>query len=286
LRAGDDALAGVLANGVWNGEMAIAMKSGGRLLVESRWSLLRDERTRSRSVLTIHSKITEKTKRGDRPERVQPPESVGALVRGFAHDLNNVLGPILMAVDLFKMAMKSQRELDLLETVEVSARSGSEIVKQMLAFSRARTLESNADSEAQAGGADDELPRGHGELILVIDDESSIRLVAGRTLEAYGYRVMTAGDGAEGLTKYSARAGAVALVITDMVMPVMDGADTIRALKKFDPLVKVIASSGVNMKDAEEQAARDGVKLFLRKPYTVPGLLAILEEALRPRKSA
>jgi PAS domain S-box-containing protein len=284
-RATDDALAGVLASGAWNGELAIVTKSGARVLVESRWSLLRDERTRSRSVLTIHSDITDKARLQDQSARLQQLESIGVLARGFAHDLNNVLGPIIMAADLFKLTMKSQRELNLLETVEVSARRGSEIVKQMLSFSNAGVLESNASSD-EAGGANDGLPRGRGELILLIDDETSIRLITGRTLEAYGYQVITACDGADGLARYSARRGEVALVITDMMMPVMSGAETIRALTKLDPLVKVIASSGVNMKGAEEEAVRNGVTVFLRKPYTVARLLAIMEEVLRPGKSA
>jgi PAS domain S-box-containing protein len=277
----DEALAGVLASGSWNGELAVVTKSGARLLVESRWSLLQDAGARSRSILTIHSDITEKAKLEDQIARIQQLESNGALARGFAHDLNNMLGPIIMAVDLFKLTMNSRRELDLLETVEVSARRGSEIVKQMQSLSRPRPSGSAAGLEAPAGGADAELPRGHGELILLIDDETSIRLITVRTLEAYGYQVITAREGAEGLAKYSARHGEIAMVITDMMMPAMGGAETIRALMEFDPLVRVIACSGVNTKDSEEEAVRNGVKWFLRKPYTVAKLLGTLAEALR-----
>jgi PAS domain S-box-containing protein len=276
----DEALASALASGDWIGEVAAVTKSGGRKLVESRWSLLRDERTQSRSILTIHSDITEKTKRQDQAARVQQLESISSLARGLAHDLNNVLGPIIMAADLFKLTVKSQRELDLLETVEVSAKRGSEIVKQMLAFTKARIRDPETGSADQASGGDDGLPRGQGELILLIDDESSIRLITGRTLEAYGYQVITACDGAEGMAKYSAHRSEVALVITDMMMPVMNGAEIIRAMLKLDPAVKIIASSGVNMKGAEAEALRNGVKLFLRKPYTVPQLLALLAGAL------
>jgi PAS domain S-box-containing protein len=138
-RSVDAAFAGVLAGGAWNGAVTIATKSGSRRLVESRWSLLRDERTGSRSLLTIYSEMTEQIKVRDECARVQQLESIGARVREFAHDLNNVLGPILMAADLFKLTMKSRRELDLLETVEVSAKRGSEIVKRMLAFGKAHS---------------------------------------------------------------------------------------------------------------------------------------------------
>ena len=284
-RSGDDALSGVLASGGWNGELAVVTKSGGRRLVESRWSLLRDERTQSRSVLTMHTDITEKTKLEDQFSRAQKLESIGAIARGFAHDLNNVLGPIVMAVDLVKMTTKSPRELDLLETVEVSAKHGAAIVKQMLSLTRTRIFASDADLEAPAGGEDDGLPRGHGELILLIDDHPSIRLITGRTLEAYGYQVITACDGAEGLEKYSARRGEIALAIMDSILPDMTGAEAIRALRECDPFVKIIASGGVNMKGAEEEAVRSGVRVLLRKPYTVERLLAVVEEALRAGKS-
>ena len=276
----DDALAGVLANEAWNGALAVVTKSGETRQVESRWSLLRGKDSKSRSILTIHSDITEKAKLQDEFARVQQLESIAALARGFAHDLNNVLGPIIMAADLFKLTIRSQRELNLLETVEVSARRGSEIVKQMLAISKSQGPDAEGGSEAKAGRADDGPPHGNEELILLIDDETSIRLVTGRTLEAYGYRVMTACDGADGLAKYTARSGEVAIVITDMMMPVMSGVETIRALLKLDSAAKIIASSGVNMTGAEEEAARNGVGFFLHKPYTVARLLSLLKEAL------
>jgi PAS domain S-box-containing protein len=277
----DVALANVLATEAWNGPLAIVTKSGERRLVESRWSLLRSKDSKSRSILTIHSDITEKAKLQDEFARVQQLESITALARGFAHDLNNVLGPIIMAADLFKLTMRSQREMNLLETVEVSARRGSEIVKQMLAISKPQSHDAGGGSEAQAGRAGDGPPHGNAELILLIDDETSIRLVTGRTLEAYGYQVITACDGADGLAKYTARRGEVAIVITDMMMPVMSGVETIRALLKLDPAARIIASSGVNMKGAEEEAARNGVGFFLHKPYTVAKLHAILKEALQ-----
>jgi len=168
----------------------------------------------------------------------------------------------------------------------VSARRGAEIVRQILSLSKARNHVRDAGEETRAGGAGDGLPRGRGELILLVDDETSIRSITSRTLEAYGYQVITACDGAEALAKYSARRSDVALVITDMMMPALGGTDLIRALTETDPLVKVIASSGGNAKGAEEEAARNGGKGFLGKPYTVARLLAAIEDVLHPRKSA
>src|SRR5690606_3243760 len=89
------------------------------------------------------------------------------------------------------------------------------------------------------------LPRGEGELILVVDDEPSVREVTRQTLEAFGYRVVTAGDGAEGVATYASRRDEVALVLTDIMMPVMDGTALIAVLKRMDPDVRIIAASGL-----------------------------------------
>jgi CheY-like chemotaxis protein len=70
------------------------------------------------------------------------------------------------------------------------------------------------------------------------------------------------------------------VVLTDMMMPVMDGAATIRALTRLNPAVKIIAASGLTSKAAEAEAAGDGVAVFLPKPYTASALLTALREIL------
>src|SRR6185295_8044409 len=80
-----------------------------------------------------------------------------------------------------------------------------------------------------------DLPVGNGELVLVIDDESAIREVARETLSAFGYRVMIASDGAEAMAVFAAHRSEVKVVLTDMMMPYMDGPATIRALRRLDP---------------------------------------------------
>ena len=84
-------------------------------------------------------------------------------------------------------------------------------------------------------------PRGHGELILVVDDDSTIRLITKAALEDHGYRVITATDGADAVAIYSRQRAEIKVVITDMMMPVMDGPATIAALKQLDPSVKGLA---------------------------------------------
>ena len=103
--------------------------------------------------------------------------------------------------------------------------------------------------------------------------------VTQRILEASGYRVVTAGDGAEALALY-AKHPDVAAVITDVMMPLMDGVATSRALLRLDPTVKIIATSGVATPATESRLAAVGVKHLIAKPFTADALLAKLREVL------
>jgi CheY-like chemotaxis protein len=126
------------------------------------------------------------------------------------------------------------------------------------------------------------LPRGNGETILVVDDEASILAITSQTLQAFGYRVLTAEDGADALGAYAQHRHEIAVVLTDMMMPIMDGAATIHALTKMNPGVKIIAASGLNPNGSVARVSGTVVKHFLTKPYTAGTLLktvrAVLEE--------
>ncbi|MBI3260349.1 MAG: response regulator, partial [Ignavibacteriae bacterium] len=119
---------------------------------------------------------------------------------------------------------------------------------------------------------------GNGELILIVDDEESIREITKVTLEANGYSVITAIDGTEAITAFATHGTEIALVITDMMMPYMDGTATIRALQKMNPNVKVIAVSG--LKQDGEIMHRDSVT-FLNKPYTSEKLIHLIGERIQ-----
>jgi CheY-like chemotaxis protein len=110
-------------------------------------------------------------------------------------------------------------------------------------------------------GSEEKSALGNEELLLLIDDEASVRLVVKQMLEASGYRVITAPDGATALSLYAERRSDISLVITDMMMPGMDGAATIRALKNLDPDVLVIAASG--MMHEERRRARQRLARWL-----------------------
>ncbi len=128
--------------------------------------------------------------------------------------------------------------------------------------------------------SDTQLPRGQGELILVVDDEVSMRFITHATLEAFGYEVLLACDGTEAVAIYSRRQGEIAIVLTDMNMPVMDGETTIQLLRKIDPEVCVVAVSGLSISKDVASACCLEEKHILPKPYTAQMLLQTLKRVL------
>ena len=128
-----------------------------------------------------------------------------------------------------------------------------------------------------------ELPTGHGELILVVDDEDSIREITKTALETYGYKVLIASDGIEAIALYTQRKEEISVVLIDMMMPSMDGPSTIRVLQKIDPQVKVIGVSGLVSNDKMIEILGNSVKTFLPKPYTSNELLKNLQVVLNTK---
>jgi len=137
--------------------------------------------------------------------------------------------------------------------------------------------ELSAQTEAEIAA---ELPRGNGELILIVDDESNVRQITRQTLEAFGYRVIVASDGAEAVAMVARPDMEIAVVLTDMMMPVMDGPATIQVLLRLNPDLPIIAASGLSSDGRVAQAASLGVKHFLSKPYTADALLQVLRQIL------
>ena len=432
----------VLNQGEWFGEIQHLTKNRHELSVQARCTLVRDKQGGPKSILTINTDITEKKKIEAQFMRAQRMEGIGTLAGGIAHDLNNILTPIMMSIEVLKSAATDPRSRSILETIEMSSKRGADIVRQVLSFARGvegerveiqpkhllkdiqtilRTtfpknirmelslpeecwtvlgdatqlhqvilnLCVNARDAMPDGGnltitlenividkhyAAAEVPcklgryiiinvvdsglgipaaildkifdpffttkevgkgtglglstvmaivkshegfinvyseprrgttfkvylpameisceaqkqksgklcasRGNGELILVIDDELSILNITSQTLEAFGYRVMTATDGVDALAAYLENKKAISLVLTDMAMPLMDGAAVIRALLKLNPAVKIIAASGLEATGGAK-AIDIGVKSFLTKPYTAETLLKTVAAILK-----
>jgi len=434
-----------LVAGEWQGEFTKLTKADGELTIEARWTLLRDDEGAPQAILAINTDITERKKLEQQFLRAQRMESIGTLAGGIAHDLNNVLGPIMMSLDLLRMRFPDRASLELINIIDASAQHGAGMVRQVLSFGRgvegqrlevqvkhlikeiekitnetflknvqvstvvphdlwpvigdptqihqvllnlcvnardampgggklvisAENLDidelyASANIEATPGpyivlqvedsgtgmppeviekifdpffttkelgkgtglglsttlaivkshggfirvysewgrgtkfhvylpaqtGASPEArvvaeadrPRGFGELILVIDDEASVRQITEQTLTAFGYRVVVTSEGAAAIAAFAPRMSEFAAVLTDMMMPVMDGLATIRVLRRMAPRLPIIASSGLDTERKAAEVAALGVKHFLVKPYTAETLLKTLKQALAEGK--
>jgi PAS domain S-box-containing protein len=132
------ALLTVINQGKWQGELPRVTKTGKKVLVSSRWSLVCQEDGTPKSILTVDTDITEKKQLETQLFRAQRLESIGTLASGIAHDLNNILTPILAVSQLLPLKFPniySEHE-HLLEILEDSARRGADLVKQVLSFAR------------------------------------------------------------------------------------------------------------------------------------------------------
>ena len=436
------AIKAVKERGEWSGELQEITRDGKTITVQGRGNVIRDEEGRPKAKLIINTDITEKKKLEAQFLRAQRMESLGTLAGGIAHDLNNVLTPLLFAVQVLKEKYTDADGKRLLESLEANVQRGAGLVKQVLAFGRgvegeriivqpkhiAREIKqminetfpksvafelhtaldlwtvtgdptqlhqillnlcvnardamlnggklslhmenvvldevfASMNLEARPGphvcltvndtgmgipkeiqekifdpffttkepgkgtglglsttlaivkshggfvhcysepgqGAtfkvylpanttragvenavpgEARLPRGHNELVLVVDDEEPIRKLAQTALERYGYRVLLAADGTEALSLFQPRRSEIDVVITDMVMPVMDGPATIAALKAVNPEIKIVGSSGFAPDGYEIEAAKAGVRYFIPKPYTAETMLLTLHDVL------
>jgi two-component system, cell cycle sensor histidine kinase and response regulator CckA len=125
---------------------------------------------------------------------------------------------------------------------------------------------------------DQQYPTGNGELLLVVDDEARIREALKITLELYNYRVIAAEDGIEAIKIYTTQQQEISAILIDMIMPLMDGDQTIRALYEINPNNKVIVFSGTATKGSLPPLSN--VKGFLSKPYTTQDLLTIVHNVV------
>ena len=131
------ALEAVVKQGEWRGELTQVSKNGQEVTVESCWTLVRDETGKPKSILTINREITQKKELEATLLRSQRLESIGTLAGGIAHDLNNILAPILMSVQLLQMRLNNdEQNQQLLKTLEKNVQRGANLVKQVLWFAR------------------------------------------------------------------------------------------------------------------------------------------------------
>ncbi|MDB6167456.1 MAG: hybrid sensor histidine kinase/response regulator [Verrucomicrobia bacterium] len=120
----------------WRGEVSLVNKAGTPLILESRVTLIHGPAGEPKSHLIISSDITEQRKLEKQFLRAQRMESIGILAGGIAHDINNVLAPVLMAVGLVGHMTKDPEILRLMKILEMSALRGASLVRQILAFAK------------------------------------------------------------------------------------------------------------------------------------------------------
>ncbi len=130
------AAASVLDVGEWSGELGHLTESGVELTMDCRWTLMRDQSGHPSAVLTISSDVTERRRLEQRVLRTQRMESIGTLAGGLAHDLNNVLAPIMMSTDLLASLESDPDRMELIRTIEMSAERAGAMVRQILTFAR------------------------------------------------------------------------------------------------------------------------------------------------------
>jgi two-component system, cell cycle sensor histidine kinase and response regulator CckA len=435
----------LLARGEWIGELRKLTQNGVELTISSRWTLLRNDRGEPCSVLKIDTDITAKKKLESQFLRAQRIEGIGTLATGMAHDLNNILAPILMSAGYLRWDIPPQEREKAIGRIELSVKRGAEIIQQVLTFGRGidgervavkpadllaeiaeiigQTFPKNiilkVDSQPDLGplmgdrtqihqvllnlcvNARDAMPkggqlnlrvntvtltepmaalptpaqpgpyivfevadtgcgiaatdrerifdpffttkevgkgtglglstalgimqshhgvvivesepnrgttfkvffpaalevpdkniclvnglapRGAGEIILIVDDEPDVIAGMRQLLEQHNYRVYSAANGEEALNLVGNSEHRFDALITDIVMPAMDGMALIRAVRAAMPELKIIASSGLGPDMGGSLRAKElkslGVAYFLPKPYGTEKLLTMLHQLL------
>src|SRR5207302_8091198 len=131
-----EALKSLISIREWKGDLHQVTKHGTEIIVESRWTLVHDNEGKPKAILVINTDITEKKKLETQYFRSQRLENIGMLASGIAHDLNNVLAPIMMAVPMLRENVTGAADRNMLDMLDRSARRGAELVRQILSFAR------------------------------------------------------------------------------------------------------------------------------------------------------
>lgn len=426
----------------WAGEVKQRSRDGRDLIIHSRWTLVREHDGKPKAILVVNSDITEKKQLESQLLRGQRLESIGTLASGLAHDLNNVLAPIMMAVQYIKDNAEDDGMKACFQTLETCSRRGADIIRQVLMFARGvegerillnprhliqemqrianetfpRSIEINtqiaktpcvlmgdatqiqqvlmnlcvnardampqggvltlglekkdldattvhihpkaklgayvvisvrdtgtgipaelvdkifdpffttkplgqgtglglptvmgiaenhggfvhletkpgagttfyvyipaAPGDALAGDnarRGEESAKGKGELILVVDDEPSVRKLASAILSRNGYRTLTAAEGREGIKLFEQHRQNIRLIVSDLMMPQLDGPGMLRSLRQIEPRLKSIVITGLGEENRIAEAKAAGADLILNKPFTADQLLSNVKQLL------
>jgi CheY-like chemotaxis protein len=119
--------------------------------------------------------------------------------------------------------------------------------------------------------------------VLVVDDDDGVRTVVTLSLERAGFCVVAARDGEEGLTLVQKRRSAFDVVLLDMTMPKMSGADTFHLIKQLQPELPIVLTSGYTELDVESCFGPDQIAGFLQKPFALATLVRMIQDAVTHR---
>jgi hypothetical protein len=133
---------------------------------------------------------------------------------------------------------------------------------------------------AEKSGLGEDLAKGRGELILVVDDEPSVRKLASAILSRNGYHTVTAAEGREGIKVFEQHRQNIRLVVSDLMMPTMDGPGMLRGLRQLAPNLKCIVITGLGEENRIAEAKAAGADLILNKPFTADQLLIGVKQLL------
>ncbi|MFZ3169644.1 MAG: PAS domain S-box protein, partial [Candidatus Methanoperedens sp.] len=126
----------VIEKGEWTGELGQITKEGKEIIVQSRWTLICDSEGKPKSILIINTDTTEKKKLESQLLRSQRRESIGTLAGGMAHDLNNILTPIMLSLQMLKQKFKDEQSQRLFTILENNSQRAANLIKQVLSFAR------------------------------------------------------------------------------------------------------------------------------------------------------
>ncbi|MBD2078954.1 PAS domain S-box protein [Leptolyngbya sp. FACHB-17] len=124
----------VMNQGEWQGELQHQGKGGQKIIVDSRWTLIRDQAGQPQSVLVISTNITERKQTEDQRQRTQRFESISTVTGGIAHNINNALTPVLMSIQLLANKLPDESSQKLLASIEANTRRSADVVRQVLSF--------------------------------------------------------------------------------------------------------------------------------------------------------
>lgn len=208
-----------------------------------------------------------------------------------ANELNNLLQVISESSDMLESICPRSSDSDkyfaiLRNGVERATRVAGMMANRLGAAEAAKPARApelpKAPETASAVVGDVRIanPNGPRELVLIVDDEEFVTMIAQRVLSDEGYRVVTAKDGFQAIDIYRKLKDQIMLVILDFTMPVMDGADVFAELQAINPKVPVVLSSGFAEQEPLRNMLSRGLRGFIPKPYTQQKLLAQVRSTL------